>query len=295
MIVIAENINATSRSLGQAMRNRDAGPIRKMAETLAAGGADGLDLNVGPAGKAGPELMRWLVRTVREVVRLPLVLDSPEEDVLEAGLEAHGPSDPRPVINSIPAVPDRMARFLPLARRHDAGFVAMPCGPDGVPRDEMERGVLAAELLDAARREGIAPENVWLDPVVLPVSSRQAQLVSCTSFMAMLPDIAPDAMSICGLSNVSSGSPGSLRPLLNRVYLCMLRSNGLRGVILDGLDGELLAIARDERHPMQKLVDRLMTGEAVDPSSLTADEAGWLKTWKVLSNETVYADSWLDL
>jgi len=46
---------------------------------------------------------------------------------------------------------------------------------------------------------------------------------------------------------------------------------------------------------MQKLVDRLMTGEAVDPSSLTADEAGWLKTWKVLSNETVYADSWLDL
>jgi len=295
MIVIAENINVMSRSLGPAMKNREARPIQKMAEAVASNGADYLDLNVGPARKAGPELMTWLIETVREVVRLPLYLDTTNMDVIEAGLKAHRPSDPRPVINSISAVPDRMARLIPMARQHNAEFVALLYGPDGIPRDENERGALAAELLFAAQNEGIALEDMWFDPIVVPVSSQQVQVVFCTSFMAMLPEIAPGAKSTCGLSNISNGSPEGLRPILNQVYLCMLRHNGLQGAILDGLDKEILAVARNDGHPMQKLVDRLMNAEAVDPSSLSADEVRWMKTWKVLGNEALYSDSWLDL
>ena len=57
------------------MKNRDAGPIREMAEKLTAAGADYLDVNLGPARKKGDELMDWIVGVVQEVSDLPLYLD----------------------------------------------------------------------------------------------------------------------------------------------------------------------------------------------------------------------------
>jgi 5-methyltetrahydrofolate corrinoid/iron sulfur protein methyltransferase len=295
MIVIAENINVMSKSLGPAMKNREAGPIQKMAKACADCGADYLDLNIGPAKKAGPELLDWLVKTVHEAVKLPLYLDTTNMDAIEAGLKAHKDSDPRPVINSISAVPDRMQRLVPTAKKYGAEFVALLYGPDGIPRDENERGALAAELLFAAQNESIALEDMWFDPIVVPVSSQQVQVVFCTNFMAMIPEIAPGSKSTCGLSNISNGAPDRLRPILNQVYLCMLRHNGLKGAILDGLDKEIIAIAKNDGHPMQKLVSRLMSGEAVQASSLSPEEVKIFKTYKVLSNETLYSDSWLEL
>lgn len=295
MLIIAENLNVMSRSLGPAMKNREPKPIQKMAEACAAGGADYLDLNIGPARKAGPELMDWLVKTVREVVRLPLYLDTTNIDAVEAGLKAHREGDPRPVINSISVVQDRMAEQIPMARKYNAEFVALLYGPDGIPRDENERGSLAAEIIFAAQNESVAMEDIWFDPIVVPVSSQQVTVTFCTNFMAMIPEIAPGAKSTCGLSNISNGSPDNLRAVLNQVYLCMLRHNGLAGAILDGLDKEIISIAKDDNHPMQKMIDRLMSGETIDPASLSEEETKWYKTYKVLSNEALYSDSWLEL
>jgi len=112
---------------------------------------------------------------------------------------------------------------------------------------------------------------MWFDPIVVPVSSQQVQVVFCTNFMAMIPEIAPGSKSTCGLSNVSNGAPEKLRPILNQVYLCMLRHNSLKVAILDALDKDILSIAKNDNHPMQKLVDRLMNGETIDSSSLNSD------------------------
>jgi len=295
MIVIAENINVMSKSLGPAMKNREAGPIQKMATICAENGADYLDLNIGPAKKAGPELMEWLVKIVHEAVKLPLYLDTTNMDAIEAGLKAHKDSDPRPVINSISAVPERMQKLIPMAKEFGAEFVALLYGPDGIPRDENERGALAAELLFAAQNAEIPLEHMWFDPIVVPVSSQQVQVVFCTNFMAMIPEIAPGSKSTCGLSNVSNGAPEKLRPILNQVYLCMLRHNSLKAAILDALDKDILSIAKNDNHPMQKLVDRLMNGETIDSSSLNSDEIKIYKTYKVLDNQTLYSDSWLEL
>ena len=147
MIIIAENINIMSKAFGAAIRAKEAKPIRELAARLAEAGADYLDLNLGPARKGGAELMEWLVRTVQEVVDLPLYLDTTNADAVEAGLKAYQPKKAKAVINSVPAVPDRMEREIPLAKRLGAGVVALCYGPEGIPRDENERGALAAELL----------------------------------------------------------------------------------------------------------------------------------------------------
>ena len=186
MIVIAENINVMSKSLGPAMKERNAEPIIKMAKTLEANGADILDLNVGFARKGGPELMEWIVKTVQSAVNIPLSLDTMNMEAMEAALKAYDPTPGPALINSISAIPERMEKMLPLAAQYKARFVALMYATDGIPRDSNERGALAAELLYHGMEAGLAVEDMFFDPVVVPVSSQQEQVVSCTEFTAMI-------------------------------------------------------------------------------------------------------------
>ena len=88
VITIAESINIMSKTIGPAIKERDPKPIQKMAIEQEEAGADYQDLNLGPARKAGDEMMAWLVKTVEEVSDLPLALDSTNTVAIEAGLKA---------------------------------------------------------------------------------------------------------------------------------------------------------------------------------------------------------------
>ena len=295
MLIIGENINIMSKTIGAAMKERNPKPIQELAERLVAAGADYLDLNIGPARKGGAELMEFVVKTVQEVVNVPLFLDTTNIEAIEAGLKAYDDSYGRPIINSIMARPDRMEALIPMAQKYGAGFVALLYGPEGLPRDENERGVLAAELMAAAEAAGCEPEYVFIDPVVVPVTSQQIELQGCTNFFAMLSDIAPGYNSTCGLSNVSNGAPNELRPILNQTYLIMLRKYGLKSAIADPLDETLMKIARDEMKDIEQLVWKVMDGETIDPNTLNETELKYYKTARVLLNQTLYSHSWLEL
>ena len=293
--VIAENINVMSKKIGTAMKERDPKPIQEMAEELKANGADYLDINLGPARKGGEELMEFVVKTVHEVVDLPLYLDTSNVKAIEAGLKAHKDSAGKPVINSISARPERQEALLPLVKEYKCGFVALLLGTDGIPRDENERGMHVATLMAQAMELGVEPEDVWVDPIVVPVCSQQQQVVSVTTFMQMLPDIAPGYSTTCGLSNVSNGSPEKLRPILNQCYLIMLRKANLTGAILDGLDKEIIDIARGGRADLDELIGGIMDGNVPDLGSLDDEKRDFAKTTQVLMNDKLYSDSWLEL
>ncbi len=293
--VIAENINVMSKKIGAAMKARDAKPIQELAEKLKANGADYLDINLGPARKGGEELMEWVVKTVHEVVDLPLYLDTSNIKAIEAGLKAHKESAGKPVINSISARPERMDALIPLAKEYNAGFVALVLGTEGIPRDESERAANAAMLMAQADEAGIPHEDIWIDPIVVPVSSQQQQVASVTVFMQMLPDMAPGYANTCGLSNVSNGSPDNLRALINQTYLLMLKKASLTGAILDGLDTEIIGLARGERGDLEEIVAQVMDGNMPDLGSLDEEKRNFAKTTEVLLNNKLYSDSWLEL
>jgi len=111
----------------------------------------------------------------------------------------------------------------------------------------------------------------------------------------MLKDIAPEAKSIVGLSNISNGTPTHLRPVLNRTYLIMLMKYGLYSAIVDAYDEELLRICRDGLPEIVSLVHRVMDGDEPDPKSLTPKELEYYKSTKVLLGKTLYSHSWLEL
>ena len=299
MIRIGENLNVMVKKIGAAMMERNPKPIQDLAMAEAKAGVDYIDINLGPARREGGALMTWVVQTVQEVVDTPLYLDTINIEAIEAGLKVYQNKKGKAVINSIMARPESMESKFPLAQKYNAGLVALLWGPAGLPRDASERGVLAAELMQKATEFGIPNEDVWIDPIVTPVTSPQSQVQvpSCVEFMMMFQDfqeMAPGLKSTCGLSNVSNGAPDHLRPILNQTYMMMLERYGMVGAIVDAFDEELKAFAAGKRPDLRELVFRTMDGEDVDLGSLTKEQVNYIKTTKVLMGKILYSDSWLE-
>jgi len=292
MNLIAESINIMSKTLGPALRERNPKPIQEMAKAEAEAGADYLDLNIGPARKAGDEMMEWVVKTVQEVTDLPLSLDTTNPVAMEAGLKA---CKSKALINSISLQPARLEAELPMARKYNADMIGLLWGTEGMPRDANERCMLAVDLVYKANEMGIPNENIWIDPIASPVSVEINQVKSCVEFMTMLGEIAPGCKSTVGLSNISNGTPAELRPMLNRTYMIMLMRYGLYSAIVDIFDPELVKIARGEMPEIVNLVYRVMDGEKPDLTSLSQKEAEYVKTVRVLTGESLYSHSWLEI
>lgn len=292
MILIGENLNIMSQTLGPAMKERNPGPVQEMAKAETEAGVDYIDLNIGPARKAGDEMMQWVVETAQAVTDKPLSLDTTNPVAMEAGLKV---AKNKALINSISLQPDRLEKELPLVSKYNAYMIGLLWGVEGMPRDANERAMLAVDLLYKANEAGIANEDVWIDPILTPVSVEINQLQACFEFMAMLKDIAPDCKSTVGLSNISNGTPTNLRPYLNRTCMVMLMRHGLYSAIVDAFDTELISIARGQKPEIVEVVHKVMDGEKVDLSSLSEEEAKYAKTVRVITGEALYSHSWLEI
>ena len=294
MLLIGENLNVINRVIGKAFKEKDPGPIVEEAKRQKEKGLDWIDINLGPARKGGPELMEFVVKTVQEAIgdTPSLCLDTSNIEALEAGLAAH---KGKAIINSIMCRAERYEKMIPLAVKYKANMIALMWGPDGLPRDENERGALAAELIYAANEAGVPNEDIFVDGIVTPVNIQQPQLMSLMAFQEMLQDMFPGVKSTCGLSNVSNGPPDHLRPILNQTYMVMLERKGMYSCIADAYDDRLVAIARGERPDVVEIIHKVMDGEEIDMGTLSKEMQGYVKTAKVILGQTLFSDSWLEL
>jgi len=237
---IGENLNVIAKKIGEALKERDPGPIREMAEAEAKAGVDLIDINLGPARKAGAELMEWVVKTVQEVVpHIPLCLDTTNVEAMEAGLKAH---KGRPLINSVSARPERMEALVPLAKKYNARLIGLTISSKGIPQNKDQRLELAAVIVANCVEQGFPVENLYLDPIVMPVNVAQAQQRDILESMREFKIISePSPKTVVGLSNVSQGT--CVRSLVNRTFMVMAIAFGLDAAILDPTDSQLMDAA----------------------------------------------------
>jgi cobalamin-dependent methionine synthase I len=291
---IAESINIMGKRSGGAMKERIPGPIQEMAREETEAGASYLDLNIGPARKDGVELMPWVVETAQSAVDTPLCLDTTNTDAMAAGFKVVS-NKTGAIMNSISAQPERMEKLIPVAAEAGCNVIALLWGPDGMPRDSNERAAMAVDLMMALTEAGIPNEKMLFDPIATPITLGADQIASGLEFLMMLPDIAPGAGSTVGLSNVSNGVAEHLRKYLDRTYLIMLMKYGIKTAIVNAYDKELMAICKGERQDMVDLVHGMMDGNDPDPAGLSGAALEHYKTYKVLSGQTVFSESWLEL
>jgi 5-methyltetrahydrofolate corrinoid/iron sulfur protein methyltransferase len=242
MIIIGEKINIRSTAIGQAMQDRDPKPIQEMAKAQVAGGADYLDVNVGPATKGGPELMEWLVKTIQEVVDIPLSLDTGNADAIEAGLKVH---KGRALINSISGEQGRLEKMLPLLKKYDADVIGLALTDAGIPRDANERVAAAVEVITALTMEGISLERLFLDPIVTPICFSQQDAMEIVEAIKLFKQINdPPIKTVVGLSNVYNGCPEEVKGLIGRTFFALLAAVGLDAAIADPLEKEFMDVVK---------------------------------------------------
>ena len=237
MILIGERINAGFKDIGRAVRDKDPRPVQEWARRQAAAGASYLDVNIGAVSK-DPQDMAWLVRVVQEAVPTPISVDSTQPEVLRAGLEA---LDGRPaLVNSTTADEGRLSRVVPLAVEFRAALLGVAMDERGSPQDVARRVENGAKIFAAAVEAGLSPDQVFLDPILMPIRFMQDQgprVLETIREYTVLSD-PPPHISV-GLSNICSEAKE--RKLLARTFLVMAMAMGLDAAICNVLDDELRA------------------------------------------------------
>ena len=294
MLVIGEKVNVMMKKIGAAMKAYEKKPIQEMALLQVEGGANWLDINLGPATKEGPERMRFVVEAVQEVTDIPLALDTMNVEAMKAGLDV---VKGEVMINSISSQPDRIEALMPLAVEKNTWVVGLTLNDQGnVPRDANERVEVAYNIIMAAQEYGIPMDKLLIDPIVLPISVTQDQVHALVDAMDMMQGVFaefdPAPGTVVGLSNVSNSVPDEeIASLINRTLLAVLMVKGLTATIVDPNDEELMGVIN--KNEEYQIVEKIVNGEDVDESDPLSLKL--LKTWRVLTEENLYAHSYLEL
>jgi 5-methyltetrahydrofolate corrinoid/iron sulfur protein methyltransferase len=240
------------------MEKMDSEPIIKRAREQLAGGATYLDVNIGPAEKNGEELMKWAVKIIQESCgNVPLCLDTANMKAIEAGISVYNRSNGKPIVNSADAG-DRIGN-IDLAAANDAIVITL-CSKEGVPADNDERMAYCQEMLERGLSLGMDALDMWFDPLTLVIKGMQEKQVEYLEFMRQLKDMGLN--STAGISNASNGMPKEIRPIVDSTLLAMAIESGLTSAIVNPCD--------------KRLMDTV-------------------KTASIILNQTLYADSYLEL
>ncbi len=306
MYIIGENIHIISDKVKAAIKDRDAKFFQEIAVKQVEAGAQALDLNLGPRKKDGEELFPWLVGVVEAVVDVPLSFDTTNLAAIEAGLKKI--TKAQPIINSTSADPERLEKVPLVAKKYNSKVIALTMGTGMIPVTADERVTIAVEQLIPRMLEIDFPvTDLIIDPLVLTVSGCQEycpELIEAIRTLQYVWDPSPH-ISV-GLSNVSNAVPNANRPLINQVYCAMLMGVGLKMMIADPLDTELMEVVRiieekDESTELSKsylsISEKIANMEEITSDQFNLEDpeqdAIW-KTVQILMNQVIYADSYLE-
>jgi 5-methyltetrahydrofolate--homocysteine methyltransferase len=236
MLVVGELINASRKAVGEAIKAEDAAQIKKLARDQYENGADYIDVNAGIF--VGKEIgyLKWLVNTVQEEVDAPCCIDSPDPKAVEAAFSVNKGI---PMINSISLEKDRYDALLPVIKGTECKVVALCMSDKGMPETCEDRYSIAEELVNSLVKNGIAIENIYVDPLVQPLSTKDDYGVEFLNAVEKIMTNLPGVHTICGLSNISYGLPHRL--LINQAFMVQAILKGLDGAIINPLDRRMIA------------------------------------------------------
>jgi len=266
MEIFSERVNGMYRDVRRAINEKDKTVVQDLVRQQVEGGADVLDINLGPTKGDPVENFVWLARTVNEVTDKPISLDSAKPKVLAEAVTKvrEALPDTRLVINSSTATPDCMATLVPVAASCGAGIIGLTMDQEGVPGNVEKRVECGATFLMTAVEAGLTPDHIYLDPIILPVNvaaKQPAVVMEAIRQLACVSD--PPPHFIIGLSNVSQKC--LLNHMINRTYLVMCLAAGLDAAIMDAAD--------------QDLVEAAISAEVLLEKHLYSDD--YIKAWRM--------------
>lgn len=231
--IIGERINPTGRKkLAEAMKTGDYSMVEADAIAQAEAGATMLDVNAGIPLADEPRILAETVQLVQSLVDLPLSIDSSIIEALEAGLAVY---QGKALVNSVTGEEESLERVLPLVKRHGAAVVAISNDETGISNDPDIRFAVAKKIVERAQDYGISPDDVVVDPLVMPVGALNDAGTQVLRLVRRLREELK-VNTTCGASNFSFGIPN--RHAMNATFLAMAMGAGMTSAIMNPLHRE---------------------------------------------------------
>jgi 5-methyltetrahydrofolate--homocysteine methyltransferase len=249
-LAIGERTNANgSKKFRESMLAGDWQACVEIAREQIREGAHLLDLCVDYVGRDGVEDMRKLAGLFATASTLPIVLDSTEPQVLEAGLQMLGG---RAVLNSVnfedgDADDSRYGRVAALAREYGAALIALTIDEQGQARTAETKVAIAERLIgDLGERFGIPESSILVDCLAFTLGTGQEESrrdgIETIEAIRELKRRHPQVQTTLGLSNISFGLSPAARMVLNSVFLHECSQAGLDSAIVHA--AKILPVAR---------------------------------------------------
>jgi 5-methyltetrahydrofolate corrinoid/iron sulfur protein methyltransferase len=235
MLIVGELINASRKAVREIIAAQDAEAIVKLARDQKEKGAHFIDVNAGVFVGQEAELLKWLVAAVQSAVDAPCCIDSPDPKAIEAALAVHRGTA---MINSISLEKDRYETLLPVVAGSKSKVVALCMSDEGMPETADQRLAIADRLVNGLVKNGTALEDIYVDPLVQPVSTNTAFGLEFLQTVERIAQTFKGVHTMCGLSNISFGLPE--RKLINQTFMVMAIARGLDGAIVNPLDARMM-------------------------------------------------------
>ena len=236
MIIVGELINASRKSVGAAIENKDVGAVKKLALDQAENGADYIDANAGVFVGKEADYLKWLVETIQSATNKPCSIDSPDPRAIEAALAVHKGTA---MINSISLEKERYDALLPIVAGTELKVVALCMSDAGMPETADDRMSIADKLINGLLQKNVPIENIHVDPLVQPVATNSDFGTEFLKTIEIIMTTFKGVHTMCGLSNISFGLPE--RKFLNQTFMVMAIAKGLDGAIVNPLDQKMMA------------------------------------------------------
>lgn len=209
----------------------------EIARAQVKNGAHVIDVCLANPDRDELEDMENFLDVLVKKIKVPLVIDSTDEKVIERALTY---SQGKAIINSINLEDgeERFEKIVPLIHRYGAAVVVGTI-------DETGMAVTAERKLEIAERSyhllvnkyGLSPEDIIFDPLVFPVGTGDEQYIGSANEtvkgIRLIKEKLPRSLAILGISNVSFGLPPVGREILNAVYLYHCTQAGLDYAIVN--------------------------------------------------------------
>ena len=231
--IIGERINPTGRKkLAAEMAAGDFTSVERDTLAQVQAGAMMLDVNAGIPLADEPAILARTIQLVQSLTDLPLSIDSSIVAALEAGLAVY---KGRPLVNSVTGEDERLEAVLPLIRKYDCAVVAISNDETGISEDPDVRFAVAKKIVERAQDHGVKPQDIVVDPLVMPVGALGTAGRAAFHLIRRLHDELR-VNTTCGASNVSFGLPA--RHGLNAAFLAMAAGAGMTSAIMNPLHPE---------------------------------------------------------
>ena len=235
--------------------------IRRVVVDQEKAGAHYLDVNVDEISLKTSEqrtAMEWLVSFVGSLTELPISVDSSDISVIETGLRtARRVGERPPMLNSASL---ERTEAIDLAVNYGARVIVTAAGESGMPSNAAERVDNASRMVEAALTAGIEIGNVFVDPLVFPISVDGAfGLHTLDAIRTIRRRYGPGIHITGGMSNVSFGIPA--RRLINTVFINLAVEAGADSGIIDPVMNSLSAVfAADRESAPYRLAEDTLLG-----------------------------------